>query len=794
MGRRIWTEKIYWFCFFLTLMVACLAVPQVVAAEDEAVSTAPQAAHLAPSSASASGSSVEPAAALPADPQGERVILKADGSIQILAGGKEIIAEDGVQIYYRDMVIYSDWLHYVTGENLARFSGHVQIEQAGQYIRGESLEYDFKHQRAQIGEAKAVVVGEGLKGDLYVRGDTIGTEADAIFIHGGSVTTCDLEHPHFHLRADELEIYPDDRIVIRRVSYWEGRLPLFYWPSLVIPLGQESAFELPQIGYSQSEGWFIKTAYNYYRGPESYGKLHLDYMQKKGFGTGIDHTYYDRGVAGKGVFSIYRLQNPQNGMLTWEGDWLQDWQLNPEFRVELGTEYWLQTGAGLEDEQWKLEPAITLTKSGKNEAYTVKAGHRRTQQRNLITETELDWQYRRHLSDTWQLSSSGHSLGIGPLDSTGSYIVYDHNLQRTTGQDQLTLKLQQDVHSALRGKDYTSFTWETLQRMPEVTWQSRGWALLDGRLPMQLQAGAGRYRETYPQERGLEGNKLSLKGGISTKRFNLGPKAYVTYDGSVELDGYRGLTSYESLENGQRSFEKSEADMSRAILTSRPRLVVSPMEPLTLEVSYKDQWVIGYSPFLFDELKNSETLSGRLSWRTPTFGASIGSGYDFWSGTFNDLVGQVHLRPSERYELNVWASYDLEEDAWKSARGMINLMPRDDLFLRFGSSYSFTYDKWDCLDGQVQITLPHRWRFEYVAGYSGVKEQWTKSSAMLALDLHCRELRLRYDQLNGTVWLEYSINALPQTRLAMGAGDRLDVRVDGLTDLISQVSGTTESK
>ena len=108
MGRRIWTEKIYWFCFFLTLMVACLAVPQVVAAEDEAVSTAPQAAHLAPSSASASGSSVEPAAALPADPQGERVILKADGSIQILAGGKEIIAEDGVQIYYRDMVIYSD--------------------------------------------------------------------------------------------------------------------------------------------------------------------------------------------------------------------------------------------------------------------------------------------------------------------------------------------------------------------------------------------------------------------------------------------------------------------------------------------------------------------------------------------------------------------------------------------------------------------------------------------------------------------------------------------------------------
>ena len=77
-----------------------------------------------------------------------------------------------------------------------------------------------------------------------------------------------------------------------------------------------------------------------------------------------------------------------------------------------------------------------------------------------------------------------------------------------------------------------------------------------------------------------------------------------------------------------------------------------------------------------------------------------------------------------------------------------------------------------------------------MAGYSGAKEQWTKSSAMLALDLHCRELRLRHDQLNKTVWVEYSINAFPRTSLAMGGGDQWDVKVDGLPDLISQVYGS----
>lgn len=720
----------------------------------------------------------------------ERLILRAEGSIRLMAGGEEIIAEDGVEINYRDMVIRSDWLHYITGESIARFGGNVQIEQAGQHVRGESLEYDFKQQTAKIDKAMAVVVSEGLKGDVYVRGDTIRTETDAILIHGGSVTTCDLDHPHFHLQAGELEIYPDDKLIIRRVSYWEGRIPLFYWPYLVVPLGRESAFELPQIGYSYDEGWFVKSAYNYYRNPDSYGKLHLDYMQKKGFGTGIDHTYYDRGSSGKGQLSVYRLWNPRSGLTTWEGDWLQNWQVNSQLRVELETGYWLQPSSGQSSNKWELEPSIEVSKSSKAETYIVKAEHRRSQADKLVTETEFDWQYRRHFSDMWQLSTVGHSLVAGPEDRTGSYVVFDHNLQRISAKDQLSLRLAQDVHPALRGTQYTSFTWEKLQRMPEITWQSRGWSLLNGQLPVQLKAGVGRYRETYPEKRGLEGDKLSLQGGLSTKRFSWGPKIYVTYDGSIELDGYKSLASYQDTENGWLPLENLETDMSRVVITSRPRMVVRPLQPLTLDVSYRDQWVIGSSPFLFDELRNSEILSGRLAWQTSTFGASIGTGYDFWSGTFNDLVGQVHLRPDKRYELNVWASYDLEADAWKSIRGLIGLMPRDYLRLQVGSSYSFANEKWNSLDGHVQIALPNRWRFEYVAGYSGAKEQWTKSSAMLALDLHCRELRLRHDQLNKTVWVEYSINAFPRTSLAMGGGDQWDVKVDGLPDLISQVYGS----
>ena len=723
-------------------------------------------------------------------PSSDRVVIKADGFISVLAGGEEVVAHDGVEVHFQDIKIYADELRYAAGESLAYFTGHVQVEQNNQYMQGTYVEYDFKNQISRIDKAQGVITDTGLVGDIYIKGD-IDTVGDDIFIHGGTATTCDLEEPHFHLEAGELEIYPGDKMVIRHVSYWEGKIPLFYWPYLVIPLGRESAFELPQVGYSPSEGWFVKMAYNYYRDAESYGKLHLDYMQKKGYGTGVSHTYADGYDTGKGEILVYRLYNPKTGITTWEGDWQHAWQLNPGLEVELGTGYWLRPEQGLANDQWDLEPRIKVKGKSETATYNISGEHRHLNYDELTMESEFDWDYRQRLGDVWQLSSKGHGLRLGPVDTRGSYLLYDHSLQRTTPRDQLQLKLQQDVHPALRGRKYTSFTWETLQRLPEVTWQSRGLSVLDGRIPVQLRAGAGYYRETYPQKPGLAGTKLQLEGGIAGKRFDWGPKAYVTYDARVGVDAYKGLSSFESGEDDIGGMHTPLDDMSRVVLLSRPRLVVRPVEPLTMEVAYTDQWVLGTSPFLFDEMKNSETLSGRLSWRTPTFGASIGSGYDFWSGTYNDLAGQVHIRPNEQYELNVWANYSIEKEAWQSARGAIHLMPRDDLFLRFASTYSFVYDSWDYLDGHMQITLPNNWRLEYIAGYSGVREEWTKSSAVLALDLHCRELRFRYDHLNSAVWVEYSINAFPKTRITMGAADQIDFKVDGLADLVSQVSRST---
>ena len=240
MGRRVGKSTII-YLFILAWVLVLLAVPFTAAAGSEASAEA-----VGVADGSVTGAE-----------QDERVVLRAEGSIHISAGGDEIIAQDGVELQYRDMLIYADRLHYALGENSAYFSGDVRIYQGDQYLEGESLEYDFKDQKAKIGEAKAVVVGSGVKGEIYVRGERIESTEDDIFIHGGSVTTCDLEDPHFHLQAGEIEIYPG--ISSLSAVFHIGKVS---FPSLLAVFGLAlrpgSSFEFPGSGTARVKAGLSK--------------------------------------------------------------------------------------------------------------------------------------------------------------------------------------------------------------------------------------------------------------------------------------------------------------------------------------------------------------------------------------------------------------------------------------------------------------------------------------------------------------------------------------------------------
>src|SRR6056297_2865582 len=139
-------------------------------------------------------------------------------------------------------------------------------------------------------ELSGETTGYKIKGKVYYQGEKLENFPDIIDIKGGSFTTCDLEEPHWHIVAEQITIYPDDKIIAKNISWYEGDKKIFTLPSFMIFLrGKNQLPYLPDIGQSNSEGWYFKNQFNYVEDASSYGSIYLDLMEKKGIGAGIEH-------------------------------------------------------------------------------------------------------------------------------------------------------------------------------------------------------------------------------------------------------------------------------------------------------------------------------------------------------------------------------------------------------------------------------------------------------------------------------------------------------------------------
>ena len=88
------------------------------------------------------------------------------------------------------------------------------------------------------------------------------------------------------------------------------RVPsLFYWPYLILPVGENIADMLsllPVVGYSNNEGFYVKTNFDYYLNENHYGVVHLDLYSKLGVGYGFTHNY-SHSWLGKGKLRAFHI-------------------------------------------------------------------------------------------------------------------------------------------------------------------------------------------------------------------------------------------------------------------------------------------------------------------------------------------------------------------------------------------------------------------------------------------------------------------------------------------------------
>lgn len=233
-------------------------------------------------------------------PQTAKVDVVAD-TLEYDRPNKKVIARGNVTIHHEDMRISSDYAEVETESKKVVARGHVYVFRHDLPVaQGEVVYYDFGRDTASFPNGRALAT------PWFVTGTEIEQVSKGVTeIKDGHITTCDLEKPHYDIRAKRITILDGDKIIARNVRIVVLGKTIFWWPYLSIPLHETD--NLPFVvngGYHSRFGAYIETSKGFSVNKNIHGKLHLDWRSKRGVGGGVDFNYKFKRV-GHGLIKTY---------------------------------------------------------------------------------------------------------------------------------------------------------------------------------------------------------------------------------------------------------------------------------------------------------------------------------------------------------------------------------------------------------------------------------------------------------------------------------------------------------
>ncbi|MCB1208599.1 MAG: LPS-assembly protein LptD [Verrucomicrobiales bacterium] len=197
-------------------------------------------------------------------------------------------ASGGVRITYGDTVINAGRAEYNsnTGDVIAREK--VTVWKAGTTYKSENLVYNIKTGELTGNDIRSSIT-KGTGTLLYATEDF---ETETKFIEridGNStyLTTHDVANPNFHVTAKQITIYPEDRVVMKGITVYAGKTPVFWLPYVSQPLDDEVGYTFTP-GYSSNWGAFLLNQYGVIHGDHTLAKYKLDLRSSRGVAGGVD--------------------------------------------------------------------------------------------------------------------------------------------------------------------------------------------------------------------------------------------------------------------------------------------------------------------------------------------------------------------------------------------------------------------------------------------------------------------------------------------------------------------------
>ena len=217
-------------------------------------------------------------------------------------------ARDNVAIHFGDTDIYSDFAQYDSTKRTVFLKGHVRIYRGVSLYLAEQATYNL--------DTKAINAEEMRSGTYpyLLSGQTVTSASDEEYkISHGTFTTHDAAQPDFHLNAQSVRIYQNDRVIFKNVTFYIGKVPIFWWPYLYQSLDRTFSY-LVAPAYLSSWGPSLLGQITFPIGEKITSTVKLDYRSRRGVALGFDSDVtYGKDDNSLAKFSAYYLQdqNPE---------------------------------------------------------------------------------------------------------------------------------------------------------------------------------------------------------------------------------------------------------------------------------------------------------------------------------------------------------------------------------------------------------------------------------------------------------------------------------------------------
>jgi LPS-assembly protein len=194
----------------------------------------------------------------------------------------EAAADGSVIIEYDGKKMSADALFGNTQTGQGFVPGPIKILGDKMNINGQDLYIEGKTQGANV------KVFAGTIGTSYFSGESVEIAKDKITLYNAIATGCPSNIPDYHISADRMEIFPNDRVVLYNAHVFLKNFELFSLQQMTINIGKKSGMgspvPYPSVGYWSDTGFWINEEISVPLFVDNtYLDVNLGYYQKYGF-------------------------------------------------------------------------------------------------------------------------------------------------------------------------------------------------------------------------------------------------------------------------------------------------------------------------------------------------------------------------------------------------------------------------------------------------------------------------------------------------------------------------------